>query len=98
VTKCAEETSRVFATIFADVTFRLALLSANNEQQFVNIIENRALGLSNKSQSNSTKEDFLQRLEPKQVLIKCFELMTNIIAITTSLAIIPLFNRNQVFD
>jgi hypothetical protein len=66
VTKSAEEASRVFATIFADVTFRLALLSANNEQQFVNIIANRAHSLTTNSHLNFLKhDDFLQRLEPR---------------------------------
>jgi hypothetical protein len=66
VTKSAEEASRVFATIFADVTFRLALLSANNEQQFVNIIANRAHKLTENSNYNFVKhDDFLQRLEPR---------------------------------
>ncbi len=66
MTKSAEEASRVFATIFADVTFRLALLSANNEQQFVNIIANRAHNLTKNSHFNFLKhDDFLQRLEPR---------------------------------
>ncbi|CAG2180077.1 unnamed protein product, partial [Oppiella nova] len=62
-TKSAEELSRSFATVFADLNFRQNLMNATNEQQFIELIEKRAHNLSEKAFLN---KDFLEKFREKE--------------------------------
>ncbi|XP_054168584.1 solute carrier family 4 member 11-like isoform X2 [Oppia nitens] len=62
-TKSAEEASRTFGTIFADINFRQKLINATNEQQFIDLIAKRAHNLSENAFS---KYNFLQKIAEKE--------------------------------
>ena len=66
--KSSSEVSHTFATLFADVYFRLDLINARTEQEFLELIDNRVNQLSDRSQSEVNPLKAIQKkFESKRV-------------------------------
>lgn len=64
MTKSSEEVAKTFGTLFADASFRLALYTATNEEQFKDVLMNRAQSLANQTKS-MTKRGSIFDKSPK---------------------------------
>ncbi|CAG2166832.1 unnamed protein product [Oppiella nova] len=68
LTKSSQEISHTFATLFADIYFRLDLINAKTEQQFIEFIDKRVHRLTNKTTVHnlSAIDELRQKYEEKQ--------------------------------